>query len=679
MNAFASARRLTSFRQASLPRTERQPRIQALFDAYNHTIQRRANRLFVLLLCGQWAFATVVAVFWSPLTWAGASSTIHPHLFAAIGLGGVLTLPPLLLIRFRPHDPLTHHMVAAAQVGFSSLLIHLTGGRIETHFHVFGSLAFIFLYRDWRLLVTATLVVACDHLLRGIWYPSSVYGVPFATAWRTVEHSTWVIFEDAVLVWACVAARREMWEICEQQDARAALLDSLEERVQTRTSELAAEAANHKRTALELRASEERFRTLVARAPIGIFKTLQNGEVLVANPRMLSMLSLPDDVALENLSMRSGELFDLGARERMWQYLLAHGELRGHETQLRRADGTPVDVIINARLVPYEGAGGPACEGTVEDVTDRKRAAIELEQVNRQLVTASRRAGMAEVANGVLHNVGNVLTSVNLTLHDVQDRLRKSRVGHLTRATELIQRERPRLAEYLATDPAGQKLPDFLVQLSTHFAEENRVLQSDVAALSEHFEHIREIVVTQQGSSRIFGLLEPLDPSKLLDDALSLHTKSHDRHGITLRREETPSGPVLADRHKVLQILVNLLQNAKDAVLVTPQESRLITLRIASASPDCVGITVIDNGAGIAPEHAARIFQHGFTTKKNGHGFGLHSCVLAAREMKGDLTVHSDGPGRGAQFTLTLPLATAATQTQPTSASTGAPAAIATR
>ena len=650
---------------------ERQPRIQELFNSYNRRLQRRANWLFVLLLCGQWAYAALVALFWSPLTWAGATSAVHPHLMAALGLGGLLTLPPLLLIRARPYDPLTQHVVAIAQVGFSGLLIHLTGGRLETHFHIFGSLAFLSLYRDWRLLITATLVVAMDHLLRGLWYPVSVYGVPYATVWRTFEHSAWVLFEDAVLIWACVTSRREMWEICEQQDARATLLDSLEERVEKRTSELAAEAANHKRTALELRASEERFRTLVARAPIGIFKTLRSGEVLVANPRMLSMLALPADVALENLSLRSGNLFDLEARERMWQHLLAHGELRGFETQLRRTDGQPIDIIINARLVPYDGVGGPACEGTVEDITERKRAARQLEQVNQQLVIASRRAGMAEVANGVLHNVGNVLTSVNLTLHDVQDRLRRTRVGHLTRATELIQRERSQLGEYLTSDPTGQKLPDFLLQLSTHFAEENRTLQKDLSTLSEHFEHIREIVVAQQGSSRMFGLLEPLDLAKLLEDALSLHATSHDRHGITLVRDVTPSGLVLADRHKVLQILVNLLQNAKDAVLTSPQPSRVIKVRIAPADAGHASITVRDNGAGIAPEHLARLFQHGFTTKKNGHGFGLHSAVLAAREMNGDLSARSEGPGHGAEFTLTLP--TAAPQAVPMASETALP------
>ncbi|HEX2101587.1 MAG TPA: ATP-binding protein, partial [Candidatus Synoicihabitans sp.] len=569
----------------------------------------------------------------------------------------LLTLPPVFLIRLRPHDALTHHIVAAAQVGFSTLLIHLTGGRIETHFHVFGSLAFLALYRDWRLLLTATVIVALDHLLRGIWFPSSVYGVPYATAWRTVEHAAWVLFEDAVLVWACVASRREMREICQQQDARTALLENLEERVQSRTAELAEEAAQHKETATELRASEERFRNLVTHAPIGIFKTLRNGEILVANPHLLSMLALPADVALKNLSMRSGQLFDAEARERMWQHLLHGGELRAYEAQLRRTDGSLVDVLINGRLIDFDVPGGPACEGTVEDVTERKQAERELDRVHRQLVTASRQAGMAEVATGVLHNVGNVLTSVNLTLHDVQERLRKSPLAHLTRVAGVLQRERPRLPEFLTVDPAGRQLPDFVSKLATHLETENQTLQADISSLTGHFEHIRDIVVTQQSAARMIGLIEALDPVQLLDDALALHAKSHDRHRITIECDHAPTGLVLADRHKVLQILVNLLQNAKEALLTVSQETRRITLRVAAAGPETVAIVVADNGPGIAPEHRARLFQHGFTTKKNGHGFGLHSCVLAAREMKGDLTVESAGPGCGATFTLSLPLA----------------------
>jgi PAS domain S-box-containing protein len=670
MSGLTLACGLTGSSQLPPANETRLPRVQALFDAYERQIQQRANRLFTLLLCGQWVFAMVVALLWSPRAWAGVANTVHPHLLGAFALGALLTLPPVLLMRLKPHDWLTHHMVAVAQVGFSSLLIHLTGGRIETHFHVFGSLAFLALYRDWRLLPTATLVVALDHLLRGIWFPESVYGVPFATAWRTVEHAAWVLFEDAVLIWACVVSRREMWETCQQQDGRTTLLESLEERVKARTSELAEEASRHKETAAELRESEERLRNLVANAPIGIFKTLRNGEVRVANPRLLAMLGLPADIALADLSLRRGELFAPEARERLWQRLLVEGELRGYEAQLRRTDGTPVDVVFNARLVPVDEPGGPAAEGTIEDVTERKRAASELELVHRQLVRASRQAGMAEVANGVLHNVGNVLTSVNVTLHDVQDRLRQSRLTHLARAAEALERERPRLAEFLTTDPAGKQLPDFLSRLSNHLSAENERLQNDVAALTGHFDHIREIVVAQQGSARMFGLIEPLDPADLLEDALSLHEKSHDRHRIALERELADVSPVLADRHKVLQILVNLLQNAKEAVLSSAQEERRIYLQVGPAGPDHAAITVGDNGVGIAPEHLARLFQHGFTTKKNGHGFGLHSCVLAAREMNGDITVHSDGPGRGARFSLTLPLAPAKTPpaTQPSSA-----------
>ncbi len=272
------ASRFVSFAGAILPapRTAPRPsRVEELFTDYEKRVVRQTNQLFTWLLPLQWAFAIVVAAVWSPRTWSGVQSSIHPHLLAAIFLGGLLTLPPLLLIRRRPDDVLTRHLVAFAQMGFSCLLIDVTGGRVETHFHVFGSLAFLALYRDWRVLPTATLVVALDHLLGGLWFPEAVYGVPFATVWRTAEHSGWVIFEDAVLIWAClVSAPRDVQEICLRQDENEHLLGDLEQRVRDRTSDLEAEVRQHRQTAQDLRQSEERYRQLIAkRCAIGIIET----------------------------------------------------------------------------------------------------------------------------------------------------------------------------------------------------------------------------------------------------------------------------------------------------------------------------------------------------------------------------------------------------------------------
>ncbi len=632
----------------------RRQTVQELFVTYEQKVIAQTNRLFWWLLTTQWIFAVLFATVWSPRAWAGQESSIHPHLIAALVLGGLLVSLPLGLMHWMPYSLVTRHVTAIAQVSFSALLIHLTGGRIETHFHVFGSLAFLVLYRDWRIMVTATLAIVLDHLLRGLWFPSSVYGVPYVTIWRTAEHAGWVIFEDVVLVWACIVSRREMWEICRRQDAHQQLLDDLEQRVSDRTTALEAEVAKHQRTARELSQSEERYRTLIANLPIGVFKTTRDGSVRLANPYLLNLLGIPLDLDLGKLNMADGRLFPAEARERFWQRLETDREVRAFETAFHKGDGTVIDVLINARghITPGEP---PHCEGTVEDVTERKRAARELEALHRQLVVASREAGMAEVATGVLHNVGNVLTSVNVTVRDVLERLRSSRLSHLHQVAQVLQREQSRLVTYLADDPAGRQLPGFIVKLDEHLAAENLRLQNDVDRLVRHFEHIREIIMVQQSSARLFGVCETLSPPQLFEDALKLVTQSLERHGIALERRFGEAPSLKADRHKILQILVNLLQNAKDSIAGSDAPGGRIVVRVAAGEAGFIALSVEDNGPGIAPENLSRIFQHGFTTKKNGHGFGLHSAVLAAREMHGDLVVASEGLGRGARFTLTLP------------------------
>ncbi|MEO5958336.1 MAG: ATP-binding protein, partial [Opitutaceae bacterium] len=367
-------------------------------------------------------------------------------------------------------------------------------------------------------------------------------------------------------------------------------------------------------------------------------------------------LGLPKDQNLTRLNMTDGRIFCPEDRARFWARLQSEREVRGFEATFRTIDGKAIDVVMNARLCGNFPEETSQCEGTLEDVSERKRAAREMEKLHQQLVTASRQAGMADVATGVLHNVGNVLTSVNLTIHDVLDRLRTSRLQHLHKVVETFRREGPRLASYLTDDPQGRRMPEFLIKLETHLTEENHSLRKDVEGLVKHFEHIREIIVTQQSSARLFGVIENLTPAQLFEDALSLTEQSFGRHGISLGREFAQTPPVKADRHKVLQILVNLLKNAKDAILSAGAEGGRIVVSVSPVGNSSIALAVRDNGPGIAPENIAKIFQHGFTTKKNGHGFGLHSAVLAAREMGGDLALASEGLGRGATFTLTLPL-----------------------
>ncbi len=291
------------------------------------------------------------------------------------------------------------------------------------------------------------------------------------------------------------------------------------------------------------------------------------------------------------------------------------------------------------------------------DITERKRAEAELEKARQQLLEASRLAGMAEVATGVLHNVGNVLNSVNVSATLVSDRVRQSKVAGLHKAAALLQQQRGQLTAFLTADPKGKALPDYFIKLSEHLSVEQSELLRELQSLTQNIEHIKEIVAMQQSYAKVSGCLEPMPPAPLVEDALRINAEALARHRVEVVREFAEVPPVLADRHKVLQVLVNLISNAKYALDDDRPRDKRLTLGIARNGNGRVKIVVRDNGVGIAPENLAKIFQHGFTTKKNGHGFGLHSGALAATEMGGSLAAYSDGPGEGATFTLELPMA----------------------
>ncbi|HVW00525.1 MAG TPA: ATP-binding protein, partial [Planctomycetaceae bacterium] len=211
---------------------------EMLYRRHEQAVCRLTDRVFACLLFAQWLFGILLAAFVSPLTWAGTASGTHPHVWSAIFLGGAISsLPIFLALRF-PGRILTRHVIAVAQALTSVLLIHLTGGRIETHFHVFGSLAFLSFYRDWRVLMTASLVVAADHLFRGVFFPQSVFGVLDASWTRALEHAGWVIFEDVFLTFSCVRGQIEMREIARRETQLVVLNQSIEHKVADRTREL---------------------------------------------------------------------------------------------------------------------------------------------------------------------------------------------------------------------------------------------------------------------------------------------------------------------------------------------------------------------------------------------------------------------------------------------------------
>lgn len=290
-----------------------------------------------------------------------------------------------------------------------------------------------------------------------------------------------------------------------------------------------------------------------------------------------------------------------------------------------------------------------------EEIAERKQLEKEREAMQQQLLDASRIAGKAEVASSVLHNVGNVLNSVNVSSSNIARLVQGLRFSELSKVSKVIGDVEDHLASFVQDDPRGRALPQFLVHISEHFITEQEAINDEVTNLVSKVEHIKQIVRMQQADAKATVILEDVCPADLIEQALMLNETSFGRHGIELDRQFESDRRINTDRHLVIQILVNLLSNAKNALVEMQEDRKSVSIRVAEHEGAALRISVTDNGVGLSEENLAKLFRHGFTTRKEGHGFGLHSAALAAKQLGGTLTAASDGPGQGATFCLELP------------------------
>jgi signal transduction histidine kinase len=513
----------------ALPLFTMPPRAQQLFAEIRRNAFVQTDRLFAWLMPIQWLGAVAFALWVSPYAWSGADQSVNPHVWAALGLGGAVTVWPVLCALYFPGRQFTRHVIAAGQMLMSALLIHLAGGRLETHFHIFGSLAFLAFYRDRKVLITATAVIALDHFLRGVYFPLSVFGTLTASPYRWLEHAAWVVFEDIFLMISIGQSLRQMAGVAERQASLEAVNIRIEQTVAERTAELTSEIAEHKTTQSKM-------------------------------------------------------------------------------TEMHRA-----------------------------------------------LVDASRQAGMAEVAINVLHNVGNVLNSVNVSHAIIIDQVRNSEIGSIAKVSNLIAENAGHLDGFLTVHPSGKKLPAYLAKLSDYLTHEQETTLAELHLLGNNIEHIKEIVALQQSHAQAGGMHETVAIEDLVEGAIQVSSVSAREYQINVVRDFAKSPPASLQKHKVIQILVNLLSNAKHSLLLCDTANRQVTIRTASDGQGKLQVSITDTGVGIPSENLTKIFAHGFTTKKDGHGFGLHGSALAATEMGGRLSVQSDGPGKGATFLLEFP------------------------
>jgi signal transduction histidine kinase len=583
---------------------------------------RETGRVFLWLFLAQWVFAIVLAVVLTPYSWSGGERVVHFHVKLAIGFGGFLNMLPLVLIQTRPTWWLTRHVVACVQMLWSAMFIAISGGRIETHFHVFVSLAFITLYRDWRVVVTATLTVVADHLARGLWWPDSVYGIASPEWWRFLEHAAWMAFEDIVLVLGCVRAARGMRHAA----ARAAQLED---------ATTAVEAMVDQRTR-ELRASLERSQALIDSTNASPFE-------YDPGSRKLLYLAPRSDVAAEPFR---GYRLHRDDRVRVNGYISAFA-------RNGKATGAPIDYrmstksgrIAHVRTFLSTRDSDGSVRGVTLDMTQQKGLEFELQQ-------AQKLESVGRLAAGVAHEINTPVQFVGDSIQFVRD--------GVSELTTIIDRHHAVIEARLAKAPDDE----LAAALTAEADADLPYLREHIpAAIDRALDGMKRVAVIVQ-SMKVFAHPDrkEMAPACLNQAIQSTLTISHNEWKQIADLETDYGDLPLVTCHagEINQAILNIVVNAAHAMHDVAGHKRRGKLTVRTrCEHDAVVISIGDTGGGIPDHVRERMFDPFFTTKPVGKGTGqglaiAHSVIVDKHH--GTLSCETE-VGAGTTFVIRLPIA----------------------
>lgn len=687
-------------------------RAQAIFDEQINESHVKIDRMFSHLLIIQWFAGIVISITYSPLAWAGKSSYLHPHVWFAIAFGALITLPALQFIYMYPGKAFTRHVIAICQMLFSALLIHLMGGRIETHFHVFGSLAFLAFYRDWKVICTATIMVLIDHITRGIMIPESVYGVLVSNPWRSIEHAVWVVFEDIILFNSCSRGLAELKEVATQRARIEETNSQIQELAELRAEKLAS--------------SEQKLATVMDTVLDAFVMTDVNGTVTSWNKQAEKIFgwSATEAIGSNLATFISLPPHTVTGYSRVAMLMMDEKrEFAKKRTELIAFHKNGHEIPIEITLTPHASDDTYIFSAFIRDITEKRNSEMMAKQL-ASIVNSSEDAIIGENIDGTITSwspgaekmygyKANEMIGANIRLIIPADHMKEfdeitrriacgesindyetvrvRRDGEVIEISQAISPMKNELGaiqgiSVIARDITHRKEVEKRINefYSTVSHELRTPLTSIRGALSLVADEIVErdsdeamemIRIARNSSERLVNIINDiLDLRKIEAGKLELHLEKVDAQTLVTRGVELMDGMARtagvklsnnvaknlqfnADPSRVLQVLTNLLSNAikysesGDLVNITVEENEFGNARFC----------VTDEGPGIPLEHQHKLFgkfqqiDSSDTRPKEGTGLGLAICKAIVTQHGGEIGMHSL-PGLGTTFWFELPL-----------------------